>query len=83
MRSRLGVNAQELWARRFRIDRMIPEYEKAITTALAVASPAAVAGQPSHLRSDGMEFTRELLDESMLSAREVAGLWTQHTRLFR
>ena len=83
MRARLGVNAQELWAQRFRIDRMISDYEKAMTNALAVAEPAAVAGQPSHLRSDGIEFTREMLDESRLSAGDVAGLWTEHTRLFR
>ncbi len=76
MRARLGANARELWARRFRIDRMIPAYENAITAALASVAPAAAVGQPPHLRSDGVEFTRELLEASRLSARDVTGLWT-------
>ena len=78
MRARLAVNASELWARRFRMDRMIIEYERAITAALTSVAPggAAVAEQPPHLRSDGFAFTAELLLDSRLSEGRIAGLWT-------
>jgi glycosyltransferase involved in cell wall biosynthesis len=79
MRARLGVHARELWARRFQMDRMIIEYEQAITSALACAAPeaAAVADQPPHLRADGFAWTAELLRESRISPDRIAGLWTE------
>lgn len=76
MRGRLGANARKLWARRFRIDRMVLDYEHAIAAALASVAPPTPPGQPHHLRSDALEFTRELMEESGLSARDIAGLWT-------
>jgi glycosyltransferase involved in cell wall biosynthesis len=78
MRARLGDNARELSARRFRIDRMIIEYEDALMAALEYAAPAAavVAEQPAHFRSDGFRFAGELLREARLPPDRVAGLWT-------
>ena len=78
MRTRLGVNARELWARRFQMNRMMSEYEHAITAALACAAPgaAAVAEQPPHLRDGGFAFTGELLREMRIPPDRITGLWT-------
>lgn len=78
MRSRLGISARELWAQRFQMDRMTVDYEHAIADALACVAPdaAALAGQPSHLRSNGVEFADELLRHSRIPPGRIAGLWT-------
>jgi hypothetical protein len=77
MRGRLGVNARDLWERRFHMDRMMIEYEHALADALSCPAPvrAAVAEQPQHLREGGFAFTGELLRESRISPERITGLW--------
>ena len=62
LRAKLARSARALWERRFTFDRLVRDFEAAITRALSV-SPSEVrqAAFPAHLRADGTGRVRSLL----------------------
>ena len=62
LRATLGRGARTLWAHRFTFDRLVQDFEAAITRALCI-SPSEVrpASLPAHLGADGSERVRSLL----------------------
>ena len=62
LRAKLGSGAEALWERRFTFDRLVRDFEAAITRALKVSlSDVRQAELPAHLRADGTERVRSIL----------------------
>jgi glycosyltransferase involved in cell wall biosynthesis len=60
LRTRLGRAAAAWWEQSHSIDSMIDDYQRVITR--AIASPAPAPDLPPHLRADGSERLRGLLE---------------------
>jgi glycosyltransferase involved in cell wall biosynthesis len=61
LRDRLGRRAREWWEREHTVDRMVADYERAITRAVTLPSPSPGLDWPAHLRPDPAARAHELL----------------------
>ena len=62
LRERLGQGARQLWQSRFTFDRLVRDFDAAITRALDISlSEVQQVAFPAHLRANGTERVRSLL----------------------
>ena len=61
LRRRLGQRARAFWAAEHTIERMVEDYERTLSAAMATPVAAALAMLPAHLLEDGTRHARELL----------------------
>ena len=62
LRRRLGRRARAFWATDHTVERMVEDYEPALSAAVAAPVPAARATLPAHLVEDGTAHARKLIE---------------------
>ena len=75
LRTRIGEGARQLWESRFRLERFVDDFERAITKALDVPrSGVRRENLPAHLTADGSERVKMLLAPFGLQPSVMADL---------
>ena len=74
LRTSLGSAARRLWSDRFTLERMATDYEMAMVAALETPYDRdRQSNLPPHLRQDGTETLRTLLQDFGISSNTLLG----------